>query len=252
MNMHNSLLALIVSVCVISAFGAEPAASAASSAQVAEIAVLKAQLEVMRQMQESFLSMAQWTLGTAIAVAFALAAFGWHTNKTNYERDREALQADAKALRESLEAMLKERLHEAQGVMEKALMARQAAIQGAVEKSIQGKFESLTSRINSVSNDVHELQAEAMEKEADEAAGKQIYGWAVFQYSRVLDLYVKRETDEYEAADILDKLLKIVRTPGVNLDAETVNTAVETLQRLPKRHHAACEPLIAGLKRCLR
>ena len=252
MKIHKPLLWLILLAATVTVLAAEPASAPASAAQAAEIAVLKAQLDVMRQMQDSFLSMAQWALGTAVAVGLALAAFGWHTNKTNYERDREALQSEAKALRDSLAATLKEGLREAQSAVDQSLAARQTAIQAAVEKANQAKLDAQAAKLNGVRDDVYQIQAESMEKEADESVTKAMYGWAVYKYGQVLDLYVTRHTDEYEAADILDKLLKIVRTQGVSLDADTVNTAVETLQRLPKRHHAACEPLISGLKRCLR
>lgn len=251
MKIQNAFLGFVLVATTLMAFAAEPASAPASAVQATEISVLKAQLDVMRQMQDSFLSMVQWALGTAVAVGLALAAFGWHTNKTNYERDREALQSEGKAIRDSLAATLKDGMRDAQTAVDKSLAARQAAIQAGVEKTIQARLDAQAAKLNAVTDDVYQIQAESMEKEADESVTKGMYGWAVYKYVQVLDLYVTRDTDEYETADILDKLLKIVRTQGVSLDADKVNTAVETLQRLPKRHHAACEPLISGLKRCL-
>ena len=234
------------------AHAADAPASAPTALQTTETAVLKAQLETMRQFQDSFMSMGQWTLGGVIAAALALGVFGWHTSKANYERDRDALQREAQALRDATHSALKNGIQQAAKNLDDALGARQTAIQQAVEKVVQARVNGLLATIGSLEDEVLELKAAALEAEADAAVVKKNFGWAVRQYGQLLVLQTKAGTDEYEAADILDKLRSIVKVPGTSLDAETVNNVVEALLRLPKRHHAASEPLIEDLKRCLQ
>lgn len=251
MKIQSLILLAALTMVIPNASATEKAANSQTTNQASEIAILKAQLDTTRQMQDSFLSMAQWTLGSAIVVALALAVFGWHTNKINYDRDREAIQSESKSVRESLNIAVREGLHESSLSLENTLSKRQNEIQQAVERVLQGKINALSSTISSVKDDVLGIQAEFIEKEANDAVDKKRFGWAVYQYGLLLDIYVKRNTDHYEASDVLDKLFKIVRTPSISLDADTVNKIVTTLQRLPKSHHAACEPLISELKECL-
>jgi flavin-binding protein dodecin len=246
-------IVLVASVTLSAhAYAADAATSAPTGSHATEIAVLKAQLETTRQFQDSFMSMGLWTLTGVITAALALGVFGWYTSKTNYERDREALQREAKALREATESALKDGIQRAAKTLEDALVARQTAIQQAVEKVVQAKINGLLATIGSLADEVFELKSAALEAEADAAVVKKNFGSAVRQYGQLLGLQTKAGFDEYEAADILDKLRSVVKVSGTKLDAETVNNVVETLLRLPTRHHAASEPLIKDLKRCLQ
>jgi len=150
----------------------------------------------MRQMQDSFLSMAQWTLGSAIAVALALAAFAWHTNKSNYERDRETVRSEAAATRDTLEALLKAKLTESQAALDASLTSRQDEIRTSVEKACNQSlpFASDIVQFETMSTS---CKRKRWRKRRTMVLPKAC-SLAVYRYGQVLDLYVKRHTDDYE------------------------------------------------------
>lgn len=223
----------------------------ASSVPALDVAVLKAQLETTRHFQDSFMSMAQWTLGTAIAVAFALAAFSWFSNKATYERDRDAIRQEAKALQENLHAAMLQQVNQAKQQLEESLNSRQTALQQTVEKAIQPKLDKLQSSVKDAVDGVLELRTDLSIQEADDAVAKKKYTWAIYKYCQALENYVKLNTDFYEAADVLDKISNILKISDLSLDADTVSSSVATLQLLPKQHHPVTEALIARFKKAL-
>ena len=253
MKSFRTAVALIL-LATLAAFtnAADAPASAPTGSNVTETAILKAQLETTRQFQDSFISMGQWTLTGVITVSLALAGFGWYTSKKNYDRDRDSLQREANALRDILDSALKTGIQQTGKALEDALTARQTAIQIAIEKVVQARINGFSATISNLEYEVLELKSTALESEADAAAIKKNYGWAVRLYGQLLALQTKGDIDEYEAPGILDKIRSIVKAPGTRLDAETVNTTVEALSGLPRRHQAACEQLIEDLKRCLQ
>jgi hypothetical protein len=217
----------------------------------AEVAVLKAQLETMRQYQDRFISMAQWSLGTVIGLAFALAAFSWFNNKTSYERDRDALRQASKNLSDEVRAALLEEIRQASRDLDRGLENRQSTIQKAFEKVLDARIEKLTARIAKLNDELLELKSNAVQREAEESEKTGTYPWAIYKYCELLELSVRRQTDHYEAGDTLDAIRKILDKPGLALDADIVTGAVETLKRLPPRYHAAAEGLIQLLKKAL-
>lgn len=244
-----SLIALVGATEVIAQTSA--ASTAPPNTPATEVAVLKAQLETIRQYQDRFISMAQWSLGTVIGLALALAAFSWYNNKTSYERDRDVLRQESKLLSEEVRAALLEEVRRASRDLDSGLEKRQSTIQNAIEKNLESKTEKLGSRMARLNDDLLELKSDAVEREAKESEETGAYRWAIYKYCELLDLSVKRQTDSYEAGDTLDAMRKILDKPGIALDADSVTDAVEALKRLPPRYHAAAEGLIQRLKRGL-
>lgn len=247
-NIRNLISTLLLILFLSAPSNAQPSPAGTPSG---DVAVLKAQLETTRQFQDSFMSMAQWTLGTAVAVALALAAFSWYGNKASYERDRDALRREIDALKKELSATVLTEVEKTSRRIDESLATRETAIRTATEKALQPKLDRLQASVAEVASDVLDLQASAVEAEARDAQERKRYCWAIVKYSEFLDLCVKRQTDFYEASDVIDEIRKIVKLPDAALDADTVNTAVASLNRLPKVHHAATESLIESLKRAL-
>ncbi len=71
------------------------------------------------------------------------------------------------------------------------------------------------------------------------------------KYCQALEICVKRQTDFYQASEALDAINEILKTPGVSMDTDTVTSAVEILQRLPKQHHAVTVSSVTRLKKAL-
>jgi hypothetical protein len=205
----------------------------------------------MRSFHDSFVSMAQWALGTAIAVVLSLAVFSWFTSKTNYERDRDLLKQQAQSLKDEIAIQLQKELLESRQALEAGLAERQAAIQKAVETAINPKIQAAQSAAKDANDLALELKADAVFNDAQAAWKDKRYERAVYKYCQALEIYVKRQTDFYEASGALDAINEILKTPGVSMDTDTVTSAVEILQRLPKQHHAVTESLITRLKKAL-
>lgn len=225
--------------------------SAASASSSTEVMVLRAQLETSKQFQDSFMSMAQWTLGSAIAVALSLGAFAWHTNKTNYERDREAIQREAKSLATELRAELRLEVQAESEKLAVSLGVREASLKEAVERSLAPRFSTLSVRVGNVEREALDLKEVSLERAAEDALEKGIHRTAIRKYCELIRLHVERKQDDFYAADILDRLREIAKNPNATIDADAVTIVVSTVQCLPTQHHAACEPLVALFKQRL-
>lgn len=224
------------------------AQAAAASAPTTELAVLRAQLETTRQFQDSFISMGQWVLASAVGVAFAIAAFSWSSNRIAYERERDFLRQEAQTMRDQIATTIENEVLAVAERLEKTIASKQLDIQEAVEKALKSKFSSLESKISAVNERVLDLLADSMEREAIESLAKQSYAWALYKYCELLDLIVERKTDHYEAGDVLDEIRKIVELPQFEPDADSVSKLTEALKRLPTRYHAVAETLTAKVK----
>lgn len=77
--------------------------SVKAQAEQTEVAVLRAQLEVMRQFDQRLVATVYWALGVTFTVVVLLVGFGWFANFRFYERDKHSL-------REELSADLKQQI----------------------------------------------------------------------------------------------------------------------------------------------
>ncbi len=71
-----------------------PTSSSSESQPDSEAAILRAQLDVMRQYDERLLQTVYWALGTALALVVFAASAGWYVNVRLYEREKEALRSE--------------------------------------------------------------------------------------------------------------------------------------------------------------
>lgn len=248
------ILALVMVFHLATAIAVEAPYNSASSSVVVspvihqEVAVLRAQLETIKQFHDSFISMALWSLSGVIAVALALGAFAWFTNKTNYDRDREAIHREAKALAIELRAEVQTQVQSESKKIMDALADREKAVKESVERTLSQKLSALSTRLSRIESDTLDLKEAALEQEADEAVKSGSHRWAVRQYCELLKVHVTRGTDAYYAGEILDKLRAIAKDPKATLDADTVTLVAKELGDLPKQQQTACEPLISLFK----
>jgi hypothetical protein len=202
----------------------------------------------MRAYQEQFLSVVEWSLGIVAAMALGLSAFSWYTNKTNYERDREALRQERENLRQESKTQLTEEMRRVSDQLAAAMSSRQGEIEKAVEKGVAAKLAKLTEQVRDLESDVLELTSEMVKQEAKQSIKDGNHHWALYKYCDYLHLSVKRSADHYEVNETLDSIRKILNTAGLKLNADDVTNTVETLKSLPRRYHAASDALIERVK----
>lgn len=177
-----------------------------------------------------------------------MGIFAWHTNRRNYDRDRESIHREAEALATELRAELQ---LESQAEMKRiadSLADREQSIRETIERAFAPKLASVGARIDRVEEEALSLRHDALEREAEEALASGRYARAIERYCSLLNIQVKRDMDKYLTGYVLDKLREIAKSPKAILDAETVTLVAKTLAELPTRHHAACEPLVALFK----
>lgn len=227
---------------------AQEAPSQPQPPSLVQFEVLKAELETTQAFQDRFISMVQWSMGTVIAIALGLAAFSWYSNKSIYERDREALRQEVDRLKEEARRLVKDEATIAAKNLQASLAAQAGELGKDLEKNIDAKLSGLSTRITEVNNAVLDVQAELTEQEAQEAFKDKRYSWALYKYCELLDIFVRRKTDYYLASDALDEISKILDIPELKLTADDVTTAFTTLKRLPAAHQAVAEKLMKRIK----
>ena len=132
---------------VLSPTPVPPAGSSSEPQSDSEAALLRAQLEVMRQYDERLLQTVYWALGTAFGLVLFAAGAGWYVNFRLYERDKQALRTE---LRSEVET-------------------RSATIGRSLEHGLQEARTSLDDAIKKITADLHE-EASRQREQIEEAA----------------------------------------------------------------------------------
>jgi hypothetical protein len=235
------LMVFLIAAWSAYAFQSQPAPSLTPTAAPTEVVVLRAQLDVTKNYQDRFVSMVQWSLGTVILVTLALGGFGWYTNKTSYERDREAL-------RHQVRALVSEEIRQVSQELTAAIDERLKSGQEALENALTKRIQSVTFQIGELRNELLELQSDALKRVAEEAFREKRYAWAIYNWCRHMKLSVQRRADHYEVPNALDEIAKILGVTGLQLDSTDLTDTVEVLKSLPARYQAAAEGLTARMK----
>lgn len=139
-----------------------------------ETAILKAQLEIMREYNERLLNTVYWSLGTLVVIAVLLVGFSWFTNYKIYERDKAALRQELSGavdsqilgIRNKLNEDLEEKLKE---ISTKSVDAAKANSELAIspiknqieslERSVKNQIQSLEKSVLRLNYHVHESEA---------------------------------------------------------------------------------------------
>ena len=123
-----------------------PSGSAVTDQQQ-ELAVLRAQLETIKQYDQRMETIVLWSLGLVVLVGFALIAGSWYTNKTVTARDRAEIQT-------ALETELRARIgdiertqNEARKLLAQELQAELQQIQKQASSSVSSEIKTLQDRI---------------------------------------------------------------------------------------------------------
>lgn len=259
--MRTFLKNLIVALCFAcaSALGvAQPTASSASAsapvaaaAAAAEIAALRAQIETTKQFQDSFITMAQWALGTAVAVALALSVFAWQSNKTTYERDRESLAREAKNLAAELRTELQTQIAERSKEVVDSLGTKEKSIADALSKTLDARIALVKGKLSDIEDDIQELQEKDLAQQAQMWTDKDVQSNALAVLAELLVHQIKRESGEYFLSETLNKILEISKDSSKSIGADTYAAVNDAIEKLPRGLRGACDPILANLKRKL-
>lgn len=213
-----------------------------------EVVALRAQLDIVRDYQDRFVGIVMWSLGAVVTMTIGLLAFGWYTNKTNYERDRDAVRQERETLRHELRAFLSDEIRRVTQEVNGSIAENEKAIQQRVEKTALASIQKLSSKLDSTTARILEIEHDNLEREAKEALKEKNPRWAVYKYCELLDSSVRRQADHYEVPDILDSIKSALATPGIKMYADDVTNTVEALNRLPAKYQAASERLVEIVK----
>lgn len=236
-------LMLILSVWpVISCAQSETPSPPVQAHTSPEVKVLEAQVAIMREYQDQFVSMVNWSLGAVLTMAFGLAAFNWYSSKASYDRDIQALRQENKTLHIELSALLKSEANQIEKNLRETLATAQTDIQNTFTKLVDSK-------ISSIKNEVLSLKFKSTKQEAKDALEKKSYEWAISKYCELLEVSVRQGSDHYEVGEILDAIGDVLDNPATSLSADSVTDAIESMQRLPTRYQAAAQNLIQRITR---
>ena len=229
---------------------AKPEQQQASASSV-EIAVLKAQLETTKQFQESFISMAQWTLGAAVAIALAMGAYAWHTNKTNYDRDRESLSREIKALSAELRTEVQLDLAKHLKTLEDGLSSREKDITATVTKAAEIRIAVLKEKLSEMNSSLLDLQESELSRQAQHWTDTGVHSNALSTLAELLELQTKRDLGEYFLSDTLERMMKLSSDQSKKVGADTISNVVAAIEKLPKTLRSAADPIVEKLKKKL-
>lgn len=195
----------------------ETSSSYSANADSEKIAVLRAQLELMRQYDQRLLATVYWSLGALAAVVVLVIGLGWYTNFRVY--------------RGELDTKVTEAVHSIEG---KLRSEAQRSVENAVSKALR---------------DIRKIQLDMLLRKAKEWEEEGVYGNALAEYAEMIGF--GPELPAYRMGQTLDAVLRIMKREKTELDAHDAAVINENLDLVPAHFRAdvdAIRALIAASK----
>jgi len=200
---------------------AKPDSATTQAAQAErEIAVLRGQLETMRQYDQRLLTTVYWSLGGLLTVAVLLIGFGWYANFRVYERDKAAL---SDALRLDFENKVSIIQKELQATTAEGIDRAEKAAVSAAESAARALRSELSNQLSRVNKTIHKIQYDLLRREAEEWIQKKVPKNVLRTYGQMLDTSL--HLDAFWVSQALDGMhsalakFKEVTNPALQPDA---------------------------------
>jgi hypothetical protein len=185
---------------------ATPVAPAGSSSELqgdGEDAILRAQLELMRQYDERLLQTVYWALGTALTLVLFAAGAGWYVNFRLYERDKQALRSDLHSEVETQTASigrdLKQDTEQTRSSLDETVKKmtvdlheqadrRSKQIEKAAVEAGEAAVRSLQAEFKKMQIDIIKMRYEASIRDAENWRSKGVYANELREYMNAVSL----------------------------------------------------------------
>jgi signal transduction histidine kinase len=225
------------------------------AAVTTELTVVKADLEASRRFQEQVLSTVYWSLGVVAALAVLLVGYGWWTNFRVYDRDRQLLdrelramvQYEARRIADEQRATADKQAAELSQSLAKAVTTAEAHASAVLKTLVDEALKKIAAQVSQLKdsdrelrNDLRNLQlaAELEKRQKDRSAGS--FRNALQGSVTALELAIKTG-DEYEIGNVLDFIAEDVNSILGGKDSPVDNFLIGQLVEIldsVKGHHA--------------
>ncbi|MEZ8943242.1 insecticidal delta-endotoxin Cry8Ea1 family protein [Vibrio sp. 10N.261.55.F4] len=232
-KLNKLIIMLLLIVCP--AVASEPASDLTIANE--QIALLKQQVAMMKEHQESLLGTIHWTLGTVITVGIFLIGYNWFSNFKAYERDKEALKVELKS---AVNVELEHSKTEVHMIVDNMKGALQTLVDDKVTPLSRNLETKLNSRYNSLNNDILRLSIYRHEQERLSWNEQKVYVNALSSSLNIINTSITLN-DEWLLATGIDNLLEdlnsiLKKECNVYPDAELIRNTVIALDKLPSEH----------------
>jgi len=201
-----------------------------------EIATLRAQLQIIRDYNDDFLSTVHWSLATVFTVVALLIGFSWYANFRLSARERAALKQELQgSLREEI-ANLQQQLQTDVESRFTSFKAEAEKLHGTITKSATSAGEAAAQKLKepiaSLRQDVYSLKIDVLEMEAEKWEAQKVLSNAFDRYIEIIPL-AKRTGGGYILTSALDNINRLLKN-GVEVDAESARNLLRVLESLPE------------------
>lgn len=199
-----------------------------------EIMVLESQVKLIREYQGSLLDTVYWALGGVLFVVSLISGFGWFANFKVYERDKESLRAELRALASSSSTKVEQEIGTRVTTASEALSQSLAGL-------VQGEIKPVLASLAAVDRRLFRLEVNILKEKMEANASDTM---ALTDALHLLALCQKRAEDELPEIIkfMLNKLDK-----GGHFTAEEITRVNAIIDSLPKHYAALTDRLRAKL-----
>lgn len=203
-----------------------------------DTAVLRGQLEVMRQNADQLTELVSGALQVAIGLAFTLAAFSWYASHRVYAQDLANIRREAEAAISSAETRLQEEIRKRAADINSEQKAIATGAAAGAAKAVQEELEKLKS----------EFFWDQYEKHSDAARAAARNEQAPQAFDQFLRALKAVKSDRYgftQYAELLDDLESVIR----KFNYKPTAGQLETLEECYKGMRDDLRPAIDRLRR---
>jgi hypothetical protein len=233
-----------------------------SKAANIDLSIAKVELAASYRFQDQILSTVYWSLGTIAGLAILLVGYGWWTNSSVYDRDKQSLERELRVLlTQEINKMneqfriefAKQNLDASESLTSNLQMVEDritTSLKDLIEyhkKEVSVKLSQQKTQLQSMHLRILEIELENKIKERNKYIDKKSYRNALQDSVTALSLAIELSY-EYQVGEVLDLITEdmnnIINSERDPIDNFLIGQLVDVLEKVKGSHaHAA-----AGLK----
>lgn len=207
-----------------------------------EIAILKAQLEVMRQYDQRLLNTVYWALGGIAGILILIVGLGWYTNFRLHKREVEELKVDYRREINDLKSQHKSFFEDLRTQYQEGLVKLEKELKPSLTKDIKAIVESkityVGSEVKNLKLDLLVLQIEGHKKVDSE------YGVLMGSMDAIeLSFQIR----DWFADELIDNLEEYLSKKTRSFSATTISEIHARLSKFPSNYTKAAEAIMLKL-----
>lgn len=219
----------------------QPDTATVTNSDSIQVILLKNQLSLMKEHQNSLLTSVYWSLGVVLAVGLLLVGYGWYVNSKSIEREKTALKAELNGnIEERFSHIEVQFLRNIQTTVDNSIELHLNTISQNIE-NLSGQAKQINNNLSFETTQIRIVLSSALAKrdfDQERYGGSLVQGIVMLKYA----LEIKQESTVGDALDYIQKSLEhLIKSDMRVLDAYLISSFTNVIDQCPASHTLTVE-----------